>query len=408
VTTGRFATVTGARNSAADDLYCQIYPYHAELCVLTEIRKKPGDGVPLHSGIGGHSVLYLNGVFRDRQVGYPTLKLCDAEPLPASKGVGISVNAHYSNANWIATDGPDFLWWGALEPGETLSRARYEQTQERAKAMGLLDGVAFHTHLFRDKPSGMSDTDYMYEISIASDYAVQFGRDTLRVRIPLDRARMGAIAAFLNALNAPYRDGAQVFKWRVLNNNCSHVAHNALAHAGIWNPWPTGQFFLTAAFNFPVPKNEFVDLVTRTNDLPIDDAAAMFKDESARHMLLNHNALPTRPGALVTAEPAVPDNELYNIEGLRLIFFDTPWGPYRPRLARILGDSRYSDLRANLRHFESVYAAAAKHRRIPAKSDRQADFYRCYDEYILREATNVRKILENLEQLSQAPVEPVA
>jgi hypothetical protein len=67
--TGQFVAVPSTRTSAADDLYCQIYPYYAELCVLTEIRKKPGDGVPLHSGIGGHSVLYLNGVCRDRQVG---------------------------------------------------------------------------------------------------------------------------------------------------------------------------------------------------------------------------------------------------------------------------------------------------------------------------------------------------
>jgi hypothetical protein len=397
------------RASAANDLYTRIYPYYAELCALTEIRKNPGDGVPLHSGIGGHSVLYLNGVYRDRQVGYPTLKLCDAEVMAAARGVGISVNSHYKNANWVATDGPDFLWWGALEPGEKLSRVSYERTQQRAKAMGLLDGVAFHNHLFRDKPSGMSDTDYMYEISIASDYAVQFGRDALRVRVPLDRARMGAIVDFLNALNAPYRDAARVFEWRVLNNNCSHVAHNALAQSGIWNAWPTGQFFITAAFNFPVPKNEFVDLVTRTNDLPIDDAAAMFKDEIARRMLLMHDALPTAPGALVRAEPAIQDNDLYDVDRLRLIFFDKPWGPYRPRLAHILGEPRYSDLRANLRHFESVYAAAAKPRRgIYGGSDEQADFYRRYDQHISREATKVRNHLASLEQVSQVLAETVS
>ena len=50
---------TGAATTALDD---PTTPYYAELCALTEIRKKPGDGVPLHSGIGGHAILYLNGV----------------------------------------------------------------------------------------------------------------------------------------------------------------------------------------------------------------------------------------------------------------------------------------------------------------------------------------------------------
>jgi hypothetical protein len=399
------------RAPAGADLYHRIYPYYAELYALTEIRKRPGDGVPLRSGVGGHAILYLNGVRRDRRAGYPTVELCDAETAPSRRGVGISVNSHYRNANWVATDGPEFLWHGALEPGETLTRAAYDRTQERAKALGLLDGVAFHQHLFRDKPSGLSDNDYMYEISIASDYALRFGRDALRVRVPLDRARMGAVVAFLNALNAPYREGARVFEWHVLNNNCSHVAHNALAQAGIWNPWPTGQFIGTAAFNFPVPKNEFVDLVMRANDLPIGDAAAMFKDEAARRMLVDHDALPTNAGALVAAEPAIQGNHLYDVDRLRGIFFDPPWGPYRRRLRRILSEPRYSDLQANLRHFDSIYRSAVERRRVargtPERSHRQEDFHRRYDQYIRREAEAVRNHLARIGQIPQMRAETV-
>jgi hypothetical protein len=398
--------------SAEDDPYHRVHPYYAELSALTEIRKRPGEGAPLRSGIGGHSILYLNGVRRDREAGYPTLKLCDAEAMPARRGVGISVNSHYRNANWVATDGPDFLWRGALEPGERLTRAAYDRTQQRAKAMGLLDGVVFHSHLFRDKPNGMSDDDFKYEISIGSDYALQFGRDVIRTRVPLDRARMGSIVTFLNALNSPYRDGIRVFEWRVLNNNCSHVARNALAQAGIWRPWPTGQFFAIAAFNFPVPKNEFVDLVMRTNDLPIGDAAAMFDDAGARRMLLEHDALPTAPGALVTTERAIQDNDLYDVVGLRSIFFDSPWGPYRPRLARILSEPRYSDPRANLRHFNAVYTEAIERlQAIPgphADREDQARFYRHYERYIHREATDVRNHLARLEQGSPLQAETVS
>ena len=100
-----------------------------------EIRKKPGFGVPLRSGIGGHSVLYLNGVRRDREAGYPTLKVCNPDASPERHGVGISVNSHYKNANWIAAEGRDFVWHGALAPGEHLTSDAYARTQQCAKTL---------------------------------------------------------------------------------------------------------------------------------------------------------------------------------------------------------------------------------------------------------------------------------
>ena len=255
--------------SVDEALYQRFFPYYAEICALTELRKKPGLGVPIHSGIGGHCLLYLNGVKRDPAERYPVLKLCEPAASPAGHGVGISVNAHYKNANWVATEGQDFLWRGALEPGERLTQEAYDRTQRRAKSIDLLEGVDFHAHLFRAKPAAMSDHDYKYEISIATDYGSRFGRDVFRARIPLDHARMGEIVHYLNSLNAPFRTGTKIFRWRVMNNNCVHVVHNALAAAGVWDERPTGEFLGTAAFNFPVPKNEFVDLMLWTNDLPM-------------------------------------------------------------------------------------------------------------------------------------------
>jgi hypothetical protein len=404
--TRRAGIDTSARlNPADDEVYQQFYPYYAELCALSEIRKKPGLGVPLRSGIGGHSLLYLKGVRRDRQARYPTLELCEPDAVPTNRGVSISVNSHYMNANWIAADGPDFVWNGALEPGERLTRSSYERTQDHAKAMGVLDGVKFHEHFFRDKPPGMSERDYMYEISIATDYAVKFGRDIYRTRIPLDRQRMAAIVDFLNDLNSPYRDGSKVFNWRVLNNNCSHVAHNALAKAGIWDPWPTGQFFAFAAFKFPVPKNEFVDLVLRTNDLPVDDSQAMFDDEIARNTLLQSGKLPTAAGALVMAEEAIQENEVYDVNRLRLIFYDNPfWGPYRSRLARILGETRYSDFKTNLLYFKTLYSTALKRQRAveanSLKSKAKEAFDVQYTNYIESEAKRVGDMLMSLDHVS--------
>jgi hypothetical protein len=393
---------------AGSAVYEQFHPYYVELAALSELRKMPGFGVPIRSGMGGHSLLYLNGVRLDRAEGYPVLKLCAPDASPAEHGVGISVNSHYKNANWVAAEGRDFVWQGALEPGERLTRDAYERTQHQAQAMGMLEGVRFHDHLFRDKPSGMPVDDYMYEISVATDYAIRFGRDTYRACVPLDHKRMAGIVDFLNGLNAPYRAGARVFHWRLFNNNCAHVAHNALAVAGVWAPWPTGQFFARAMFNFPVPKNELVDLVLRANDLPIQDARAMYDDAAARRALLEADALPTAPAALTVAEPAIAENDVYDTDRLRLIFYDNPfWGPYRRRFARIFTEPRYFDLRANLRHFEALYAEALGRIQAAQEEDHvgfsgeRARFQRRYEPYIAREAAKVSRQLASLEQAAE-------
>ena len=359
--------------------------------------------MPLRSGIGGHSLLYLSGVRRVRGAGYPTLELS------APAGVGISVNSHYRNAAWVAADGPDFLWRGALDPGESLTRDSYARTQERAKEAGVLDGVEFHEHFFRGKPTGMAARDYMYEISVGTDYAAQFGRDVFRARVPLDRARMGVLVDHLNALNRPYRDGARIFQWKLFNNNCCHVAHNALAAAGIWSHFPTGIFFVLAAFGFPVPKNELVDLALRANDLPIGDPLALFTDTAARRALLATGMLPAGPGALVISQPAVRDNEVYDIDRLKLIFYDNPfWGAYQARLERILTEPIFYDLRANLRHFRDIFARACENlselSRLPAHPDAQA-FASAYEAYLKAGAAKVDQLMAGLDQAEDVPVE---
>jgi len=399
--TARSAAAMPGPTAAEEAWYAREFPYYAELSALSEIRKKPGYEVPLRSGIGGHSLLYLHGVRRDRESGYPVLKL-------GGGGVGISVNSHYRNANWVAADGPAFLWRGALAPGESLTRETYARTQARAKDLGILDGVEFHEHFFRDKPPGMAARDFMYEISVGTDYAALFGRDVFRARVPLDRARMQAIVDYLNSLNAPYRDGEQKFTWKLFNDNCCHVAHNALAAAGIWAPWPTGKFFVTAAFNFPVPKNEFVDLLRRANDLPIDDPRALYRDAATRRAVLESSPLPTAPGAIVIASPAITNNEVYDTDGLKLIFFDNPfWGPYRKHLKRILNQPRYSDMRANLRHFAELYATARANIS-HAKFAGAKDFGVAYEHTIAREAARVARLLASLDHDDKMPVEITA
>jgi hypothetical protein len=377
--------------AAAPPAYEDIVPYYAELCALSELRKKPGFGVPLSSGMGGHLLLYLNGVRVDRSSGYPVLEVCPPGVEAGRHGAAISANSHYRNANWVAVEDRDFIFRGALAPGEALTREAYARTQAIARARGLLDGIEFHEHFFRDKPPGMSVEEFKYEISVATDYGSQFGRDCYRARVPLDAARMQRVVDFLNALNEPYRAGRRIYRWRLFNDNCVHMAHNALAAAGFWAPWPTGQSAVFAAFRFPVPKNTLVDLALRANDLPIEDAEAVFANAEARRALMESGRLPTGPAALTSVAPAIPANDVYDVRKLRLIFYDNPfWGPYRGWFRRILSEPRYTDLHANLRHFAGRYQAAA--RRLPRQTgvDRdRAQFRDRYEHHIAAEAAKI-------------------
>ena len=347
--------------SSSAPAYEDLFPYYAELCALSELRKKPGFGAPIRSGMGGHSLLYLNGVRVRRDAnGYPELELCPAHEA-GRHGAAISVNSHYRNTNWVAFEGGEFAFSGTLPNRARLTREVYEQTQAEARSRGMLDGIEFHEHFFQGKPAGMSREAYKYEISIATDYAVCFGRDAYRARVPLNAARMKHAIDYLNALNEPYRERRRFYQWRLLNDNCSHVAHNALSAAGFWAPWPTGQFVLLAAFRFPVPKNEMVDLALRANDLLLEDPDTLLTDESARTLLMTHGTLPSGPGALTSTAPAKIDNDVYDTRKLRLIFYDNPfWGSYRFQFRRLLSEPRYTDLHANLRHFAGRYDAAGR------------------------------------------------
>ena len=382
--------------------YTAIYPYFAEFCAVSEFNKKKGSGVDIEGGgPGGHAVFYLNGACRVRDAGYPELTLCGDPPdRMAGQGVGISVNDHFMNANWIATEGRDFFYDGAIAPGEGVTHASYARTQQTAKKMDILDGVAYHPAALANKPAGMSERDFMYEVSIGTDYAVDLARDRYCARVPLDRGRMSTIVRYLNALNEPYRTGKKEFHWNVLRDNCAYLAHNALASVGFWPMWPIDRSMLIAAFSFPVPKNEFVNLMRRTNDMEIADPDALYDDQEARTTLLVQGRMLTQPGALAEARPAMRPNEVYNTN-LRLIFYDDPtFGHYEPRFERIFHEPRYTDLGSNLMHFSTLYANILDRPREQDADPARAAFDRRFYDAIGREKATVDATLARLRDAS--------
>jgi len=350
---------------ASDDpaLYATIFPDYIEVCAVSGITKKPGFGFAHQGGSGGHAVVYLNGACRKPHSDYPTLQLCDGTEPDGQAGVGLSSNGHFSNAAWVATPGRDFFFDGALQPGESVNAGSYARTQFEAKRLGIYDGVRFHPDAFADRPDGITQDNFRYEVSVATDYAISLGRGRLCARQPVTPAQMQRVVSYLNAQNARYRDGGREFDMTVLGNNCSHFTHNVLAAAGLWAAWPTDRFFLISAFSFPVPKNEFVNQMRRSNDLPLDDPVMLFRDATARRELLRDDWLANGPGAIATAVPIRTPNDLYDTD-VKLIFYDSLiLGSYQRQFDRIATERRYTDLAENLRYFAGIYRRTIAERR---------------------------------------------
>jgi hypothetical protein len=340
--------------------YTTLHPYYLEFCALSEIDKKPGYGADIRGGIGGHSTIYLNGVCRMGD-GYPEIAVCAHDA--ASNGVGLSINSHFANANWVAIPGRDFFYHGDLRPGEALTRQVYDETKAHAKRLRLYDSIRFHNFVFDDMPPDYKRDAFKYEVSIATDYAIGYGRDRYCARVPVSAAEMARIVAYLNGLNQPYRDGEAEYNWNVLTDNCIHVAHNALTAIGFWPLWPTGRSIIISAFDFPVPKNEFVNIMRRANDMPIENLLAVWHDLPTRRAVLAGEGLPTREAAIASFEHVVKDNALYDTD-LPLIFYDDPiFGPYEGWYRHIVATPRYTDLGADLRYFTDRYARIEADRR---------------------------------------------
>jgi hypothetical protein len=296
------------------------------------------------------------------------------------------VNAHYANANWVAVEGKDFFFGGDLPPGSALTKQIYRDRLEEAQRKGFLAGVRFHDEFFDGMPSGFTRAAYQYEISVATDFAIEFGRNRFCGRVPLSRPQMLRIIHYLNALNAPYRSDEATYEWDLLQHNCAHINHNALAAADIWDEWGTDRFVLISLVDFPVPMNEFVNLMRRTNDLPIDDLDALFDDRPSRALLMTDHRLPTEPGALAEFGHVRSPNEVYGTD-TRILFYDDPLGSYAAHFRVILAEPRYFRLHDNLAYFKSLYDRIIASRRPVEwylarrpKQDRQ-DFMEFYDAY---------------------------
>ena len=184
-----------APHTAVDErVYASFYPYFAEYCAVSEFDKKKGFGVDLEGGgPGGHSVFYLNGACRVRDAGYPVLaavrriagwdggtrrrperqRSLPERQLDGDRGTRLLLSRR-SRAGRR----------GDTAPATNAPRKRPRQWASWMASSSISEALA-------DKPADMSVRDYMYEISIGTDYAVDIARDRYCARVPLDREQDG-------------------------------------------------------------------------------------------------------------------------------------------------------------------------------------------------------------------------
>ncbi len=99
--------VAQQRRPMTSSAYARLYSFYAELCAVSQIKEKSpvSASIPVAAQANTAKVFYLNGACSDRDAGYPTLVICAPGTPESEQGVGLSVNAHFQNANWVATAG---------------------------------------------------------------------------------------------------------------------------------------------------------------------------------------------------------------------------------------------------------------------------------------------------------------
>jgi len=341
-----------------DARYESLFPYYVELCATTQYRSEElGTG-----GSPGHAVMYLKGACRDPDAPYPKLRRCAAgvtDPADPEHGAGISVNRWFRSANWVAFGGRE-LFYGTLGPDEVVTRARLEQAAREAIDAGVYRGVELWPWPGQTPDSGL--LDFVARQSAGTDFALGFARSSLCGRVPIEAEMLDEVVHFLNDRNREYVTGAAEYRWSGYSDNCVHTLRNALAAASIWEPISIQLTKLLQLFHLAVPANEALRLAALGTLGPVDAYPEVFRDDPMRHAMLEFGWLPTRHGALLISLPVHPDNEVFDTRP-RLLALQGPFTMRKTqRLVKLLDDPRFTELDANLQHFDATYRQILSHR----------------------------------------------
>ena len=384
--------------------YDQLFPYYAEICAVSQFRSvKKGFG-----GVPGHAVMYLKGACVDESTPFPQLRRCrrvatDRED--PEHGAGVSVNRWFRNVNWVGTPGRALFYAGNLEPGQRLTQEHMEATVRDAIDQGVYRGVELHEYPTPEAERSLED--FVTRQSLATDFALQYGRSVFCARIPITEEMLVEAMDFLNEKNEEYATGEADYEWSGFSDNCVHTLRNALAAAGVWEPLSVRAIKFRQIFNLAIPANEFVNLARLGTEGPIDDFGKIYGNQVQREALLDFDWLPTRHGALVKTLPVHTPNEVYDTT-FRIFLLQSPLRQGQMRHAlRLLSDERFVDLEADLRHFAALYDGILAERHdeglglASLRGDRYRRLRRRYYAYIEEQRAEVAAMLARLPGLRE-------
>lgn len=384
--------------------YDELFPYHVEICALSRI--KPVNG--MKGSRAGHGVLFLEGACRDETPGFPQLRLCRDPDLTeeSESGVGLSVNRMFRNVNWVAVPGQRFFYYGNLQKDEILTEDVRKKQIKQAVDLGIYRGVKIHDAEMSLKHPEMSEEEFVAAKGLGTDYALNFGRSILCMKVPVTRTMMEEMISYLNRLNRRYALTEEEYQWDVLSDNCTHTIYNALASVHMLDPRYIKSGRIKKFFNLAIPSHAVVATLKLASPDPLDDIQRIKKDSRQSKTLMKYGWLPMRHGVLLSVLPMNQNNELYEVEISKfetLILRSATLKSKRRRLMEAFSDPRVTDLRTNLQWFEDQYETILENCRTrkPPKGF-NGDFYERYCSYIAAQLKDVRdKIVQGYQNNSQ-------
>ena len=243
------------------------------------------------------------------------------------------------------------------------------------------------------------------EESAGTDFALRFGRTVFCALLPLPPTMLQRAMDFLNGLNDEYASGKADYEWSGYADNCAHTLHNALAAAGVWKPKSVRATRLRQLFHLAVPANTFVDLAFLANEYPIEDFAAVRRDELRWRALTENGWLPAQPGALLKTLPVHQVNDLYDAKFRMLVLAGWLRDDTTKRAQRLLSDGRYLELDANLRYFDERYSRIVVERDPGALEEWRGEAHKrdreLYDAYVEQARAAVLETSERLLKLDR-------
>ena len=284
------------------------------------------------------------------------------------------------NTRYVAIDGKDFMFHGNLKADEVLNEETFNRSVMVVAQSGSTKGIKLHPDAQAGKPEGMSEEEYIARVGADTDYALQFGRESTCVRIPMNDAQMRAEVDKINEMNEPFVSGRKVYNWTGLSDSCVDFTHNVLAAAGIRSAVSTGSSLLRQTFDFmslhfQVPSNdvlaqaEFVSKFTN-----VKSAEEIYQNDDQREAFLKFGKLPQTGGAVMERVPMhLNGNDLY-LPANGAMMLDIPiLKPRHHKLEKMLTDPLTADIVTSLVAYQAQLQRVKSERK-PIATDADPEF----------------------------------